>query len=295
MIANYKLLGTLIVLIIVTFLFTSVSYSEDVQPIGDTQSATAPPAKANSAATEANAPAKVEANNAENPAGSTVSKTTSEQAQKNSNGEKAEQDKKKLKYPKKRTMKLSEDTEAPIAAKDPATYELSNRRLIEDYIVQDTHPYDRGEHMLISAFMGAIGGSVVGGLVGFSQYNSNNSTQSQNMLITYAGIGAGVGAFAGIFTTFFEQGKIYQFAIGKFLLKYSWYGALGGAVIGAGIGFIPYSSSGDTGDIFRYMGYGAGVGLLAGLTFFFIDLPEHIKLFSYQRADQTGIALALHF
>jgi len=192
-------------------------------------------------------------------------------------------------------MKLSEDTEAPLVDKNPATYELSNKRLIDDYIVQDTHPYDRGEHMLISAFMGAIGGSVVGGLVGFSQYNSNNSTQSQNMLINYADIGAGVGAFAGIFTTFFERGRIYQFAIGKFLLKYSWYGALGGAVIGAGIGFIPYSSSGDSGDIFRYMGYGAGVGLLAGLTFFFIDLPEHLKLFSYQRADQTGIALALHF
>jgi len=197
---------------------------------------------------------------------------------------------------KKPAIKLAEDREdGPPPEKDPATYELSNRRLVEDYTTLDKAPYDRGEHIFISALFGGIGGALVGGLVGFSQYDKNNITASQNSLYLYGGAGAGAGAIIGIATTFFERGKIEQFAIGKFLMKYSWYGAVGGGLLGAGVGLIPYSSSNDYSDIFRYGGYGAGVGFIAGLVMFAFDLPEHLKLYTWRREDQNVIAMTLRF
>lgn len=197
---------------------------------------------------------------------------------------------------KKRVIKLADDKENSLMPeKDPATYELSNKRLIDDYTELDRRPWDRGEHILISSLMGAIGGGIVGGMVGLSGFDQNSETKTLNSLYAFGGAGAGVGVLAGITTTFFERGKVEQFAIGKFLLKYSWYGAIGGALIGGGIGLVPYASSGDYGDIARYAGYGAGVGLAAGLTFFFIDLPDHLKLYSYRRDDQSVIMLAWRF
>lgn len=197
---------------------------------------------------------------------------------------------------KKKVIKLAEDSEDPPPVEhDPATYQLSNKRMLDEYTTQDLRPFDRGEHMLISAFVGGIAGSVVGGLVGFSMYDKNNETQSKNYLYAFGGGGAGAGAVAGIIVTFFETNKIAQFAIGKFLMKYSWYGAIGGGLLGAGVGMIPYASSNDYSDILRYGGYGAGVGLVAGLTLFFFDLPEHLKLYSYRRADQNIVVLTLRF
>lgn len=197
---------------------------------------------------------------------------------------------------KKRTPKLAEDKEDPTPPeKDPATYELSNKKYIDEYTELDRRPWDRGEHLLISAMMGAIGGGVVGGLIGFSGFNKDDETKTLNSFYSFGGAGAGVGVLAGITVTFFERKKVEQFAIGKFLLKYSWYGAIGGALIGAGIGLIPYASSGDYSDIAKYGGYGAGVGLAAGLALFFIDLPDHLKLYTYKRDDQSVILLTLRF
>lgn len=202
----------------------------------------------------------------------------------------------KKKERKRSAIKLADDKEeGPPPEKDPATYELSNRKLVEDYTTFDTAPYDRGEHIFISALFGGIGGAVVGGLVGFSRYDKDDSTASTNSLYQFAGIGAGAGAVVGMATTFFERGRIEQFAIGKFLLKYSWYGAVGGGLLGAGVGFIPYSSSGDYGDIVRYAGYGAGIGFVAGLVLFAVDLPEHLRLYTHRREDQNIFALALRF
>lgn len=202
----------------------------------------------------------------------------------------------KKKERKRSAIKLAEDKEeGPPPEKDPATYELSNRKLLEDYTTFDTAPYDRGEHIFISALFGGLGGALVGGLVGFSRYDKDDSTASMNALYRFAGIGAGVGAVAGIATTFFERGRIEQFAIGKFLLKYSWYGAVGGGLLGAGVGFIPYSSSKDSGDIIRYAGYGAGIGFVAGLVLFAIDLPGHLRLYTHHREDQNGVVLSLRF
>lgn len=197
---------------------------------------------------------------------------------------------------RKRTIKMADDKEdAPLPEKDPANYQLANKRLIEDYTAKDLRPFDRGEHILISAFMGGIGGGVVGGLIGLNGYDKDDKTTSLNSLYKFGGIGAGVGVFAGITLTFFERGKIEQFALGKFLLKYSWYGAIGGALLGGGVGLIPYSSSNDYGDIVRYAGYGAGVGLAASLVLFFIDLPDHLKLYTYQREGQNVFVLTLRF
>lgn len=223
------------------------------------------------------------------PAPATAEKAvTTEKAEKSEKSDKAAK--------KKKSIKLAEDPEdPPPKEKDAATYELSNKRMLDDYLGQDLRPFDRGEHMLISAFVGGIGGSVVGGLIGFSMFDKNDETQSKNYLYSFGGAGAGAGAIVGIAVTFFETGKIAQFAIGKFLMKYSWYGAIGGGLLGAGVGFIPYSSSNDYSDILRYGGYGAGIGLVAGLTLFFFDLPEHLKLYSYRQADQNMVALALRF
>lgn len=204
----------------------------------------------------------------------------------------------KPKQPEKkprRSVKLSEDTEEALPDKDPTTYQLSNKKLVAEYTGSDTAPYDRGEHVLISAFMGGIGGAVVGGMIGLAGFNQYDETKTLNTLYTAGGVGAALGVASGIAVTFFERGKIEQFAIGKFLLKYSWYGAIGGGVLGAGVGFIPYSSSGDYSDIMKYAGYGAGIGLAAGLVLFFIDIPDHLKLYSYRRDDQTMIQLALRF
>ena len=198
--------------------------------------------------------------------------------------------------PRKRTIKMADDKDdTVIEEKDPSSYQLSNRRLIEDYTAKDLRPFDRGEHILISAFMGGLGGGVVGGLIGLNGYDKNSDTNTLNALYKFGGIGAGVGVVTGITLTFFERGKIEQFALGKFLLKYSWYGAIGGAILGGGVGLIPYSSSSDTGDIIRYAGYGAGVGLVASLVLFFIDLPDHLKLYTYQREGQNVFMLSLRF
>jgi len=196
----------------------------------------------------------------------------------------------------KRAVKLAEDGEeiAP-PEKDPKDYQLSTKRLTAELSEQDTHPYDRGEHYMISALFGAIGGGVVGGWIGLSQYSTANETTSKETLYTFAGVGAGVGVLAGITTAIFETGKIEQFAIGKFLLKYSWYGAAGGGLLGAGIGIIPYSKSGDTSDLLNYSGYGAAIGLVAGLTFFAIELPTHLKLYTYRRDDQSAVAIVWAF
>lgn len=221
---------------------------------------------------------------------------TAEMTDKAAKSEKGEKTEKGAKKKKPAVMKIAEDAEdPPPKEKDVETYQLSNKRMLDDYLGQDLRPFDRGEHMLISALVGGIAGSVVGGLVGFSMFDKNDETQSKNYLYSFGGAGAGAGAIIGIAVTFFETGKIAQFAIGKFLMKYSWYGAIGGGLLGAGIGFIPYSSSNDYGDILRYGGYGAGIGLVAGLTLFFFDLPEHLKLYTYRQADQNMIALALRF
>lgn len=197
---------------------------------------------------------------------------------------------------RKRTIKMADDKEdTVIEEKDPSNYQLSNKKLIEDYTAKDLRPFDRGEHILISAFMGGIGGGVVGGLIGLNGYDKNNDTTTLNSLYKFGGVGAGVGVVTGITLTFFERGKIEQFALGKFLLKYSWYGAIGGGILGAGVGLIPYSSSSDYGDIVRYAGYGAGVGLVASLVLFFIDLPDHLKLYTYQREGQNVFMLTLRF
>jgi hypothetical protein len=197
---------------------------------------------------------------------------------------------------KKKVIKLADDKEeqrAPV--RDPATYELSNKKMVDDFNEFDRHPYDRGEHILISTLFGAFGGAVVGGMTGFYAFDKNDETKSKNALYTFGGVGAGVGALGGLAVSFFERRQIEQFGIGKFLLKYSWYGAFGGALIGAGVGMIPYASSGDYSDIIRNAGYGAGAGFIAGLALFFIDLPDHLKIFSYRRDDQNTIVLALRF
>jgi hypothetical protein len=207
---------------------------------------------------------------------------------------KIEKDKKR---PAKHVIKMADDVEddSALPAKDPATYELSNKKLLAEYGVRDAQPFDRGEHMLISGLMGGIGGAFVGGLIGFVGFDKNDETASKNNLYLYGGIGAGVGAVSGIFVTFFERGKIEQFSIGRFLLKYSWYGAIGGGLLGAGVGFIPYASSNDYGDILRYGGYGAAIGLAAGLTLFAFDLPDHLKLYTYRREDQNVLMVSLRF
>lgn len=237
-------------------------------------------------AADAETPAKVA-----EPAAAEAAKPAAEVTEK---AEKTEKSDKAAK--KKKTIKMAEDPEdPPPKEKDAATYEVSNKRMLDEYLTQDLRPFDRGEHMLISALVGGIAGSVVGGLVGFSMYDKNDETASKNYLYSFGGAGAGAGAIIGLAVTFFETGKIAQFAIGKFLMKYSWYGAIGGGLLGAGIGFIPYSSSNDYSDIVRYGGYGAGIGLVAGLTLFFFDLPEHLKLYTYRQADQNMVALALRF
>lgn len=211
------------------------------------------------------------------------------------NTSKAE-DKEKKKPHKRGTIKLAEDQEEPPPPeRDPATYQLSNPKLLEEYTRAEVAPYDRGEHMFIAALFGGIGGGVVGGLTGLSQYDKDNAERTRERLYTFTGIGIGAGAVLGITTTFFERGKIEQFAIGKFLLRYSWYGSIGGALLGTGVGFIPYSASRDSGDLVRYAGYGAGAGLALGLLFFAIDLPGHLRLYSLRRAEQDIYAIAWYF
>lgn len=203
---------------------------------------------------------------------------------------------KKLKGGRRRAIKMADDKEEPaVPEPDPTTHQLKNKVLIEDYTSKDLRPFDRGEHILISALMGGIGGGFVGGLIGLKGYNKDDDTKTLNSLYVFGGVGAGVGVFTGITLTFFERGKIEQFALGKFLLKYSWYGAIGGAILGGGVGLIPYSSSSDYGDIIRYAGYGAGIGLAASLVLFFVDLPDHLRLYTYQRDGQNVMMLTLRF
>jgi len=199
---------------------------------------------------------------------------------------------------KKAVIKLAEDEDNSSAAPpeiDPKDYNLKNPKMITELSGDDRHPWDRGEHLMISAFFGALGGAGVGAMIGLSGYDKNDMTTTQNKIFLGTGIGAGVGALSGITVSFFERGRYTQFGIGKFLWKYAWYGTLGGAALGAGVGFIPYSSSNDYSDLFKYAGYGAAVGLAAGITLFFFDLPEHLKIYAYRRNDQEILGIAWVF
>ena len=199
---------------------------------------------------------------------------------------------------KKTVIKLADDDDGGGVAPpeiDPANYSLQNPKMITELSGNDRHPWDRGEHLMISAVFGAIGGAGVGAMIGLAGYNANDMTATQNKLFLGGGIGAGVGVLSGITVSLFERGRYTQFGIGKFLWKYAWYGTLGGAALGAAVGFIPYSSSNDISDIFKVAGYGAGIGFAAGLTLFFIELPEHLKIYAYRRNDQEIVGIAWAF
>lgn len=152
---------------------------------------------------------------------------------------------------------------------------LKNPELIERYHPTNKHDFETGEHAFINMFVGAFTGGVFGGAAGLSMYKEDDNTNNENNLIKFAAIGGAAGLIGGGIITFFEFRKNLQFTMGKDVLDHTWYGGLGGAMLGALIGLIPYSSSKKTEDILTFTGYGSAAGVAIGLGIYaFYSLPR---------------------
>ncbi|RME88372.1 MAG: hypothetical protein D6767_10310 [Candidatus Hydrogenedentota bacterium] len=121
--------------------------------------------------------------------------------------------------------------------------------------------YETGEHWMVNLLVGAFSGAALGTLTGLSMYNSSDMTATNQNLVIFAGGGGLAGGILGGVFTWIEIGRGEQFTIGKEFMDYSWYGGIGGGVLGAMAGLIPYASSKNTDDILKFTGYGAGIGI----------------------------------
>lgn len=189
---------------------------------------------------------------------------------------------KKEKSKKKNVIKLEDEQSDAnkLPEKDPTTYKLKNEAIIEEFFSSKYNNYDTGEHLMINLIMGSLTGAVAGTAIGFSVYNSDTWESSRNNLYLFGGAGAITGVLSAGVVTWFEARRKEQFTIGRFLMKYTWYGVFGGGMIGAAIGLIPYSSSENGDDIIRFAGYGAGAGFAGSIVLFFIDVPDYLKIYA---------------
>lgn len=197
---------------------------------------------------------------------------------------------KKEKAKKRKKLKLEDEqneSEKP-PEKDPATYKLKNEEMIEDFFSSKFNNYDTGEHLMINIIMGSVTGAMAGTAIGFSVYNTETWESSRNNLYLYGGAGAIAGVVSAGIVTWFETMRKEQFTIGRLLMKYSWYGVFGGAMMGAAFGLIPYSNSENVNDLINYAGYGSAIGLTGSIVLFFFDVPDYLKIYAGPDMRNTG-------
>lgn len=111
---------------------------------------------------------------------------------------------------------------------------------------------------------GVVSGGAIGAIGGFSLYNSNDLTTSNANLQLFALGGLGVGGAVGVTIAIFERLDGTQFTLGPKIFNNSWYGTLGGMMVGAITGSIIYMGSENTDHILNGLGYGALGGFVAG-------------------------------
>ena len=145
---------------------------------------------------------------------------------------------------------------------------LANPSLIKKFSVSNSEKMTIAEHSSINMFTGTFSGAVFGSLSGLSLYDSSKYKPEASIYL-FGGIFGAVGLLTGLLTTYLEYRKGIQFDIGKPILNYTWLGTIGGALLGALVGLIPYSSSNKTDDILRFSGYGSMFGLLTGTILYF--------------------------
>jgi len=146
--------------------------------------------------------------------------------------------------------------------------------LYKNYIKSQTN-LDKGEHFTLNLVVGVFTGGLFGYAGSYSLYHEPETDldkeENENNQLLFASIFGIVGGVTGALLTWIEISNNIQFKYGKSLLNYTWYGTLGGGIIGALAGMIPYSQDANKDHIYNYMGYGAMGGMLAGALLYVWD------------------------
>lgn len=154
---------------------------------------------------------------------------------------------------------------------------LVNDELIKRYLDDDSL-YNPEERFLATTIMGTFSGFVFGSVGSLALYDSNNTDdENTNNLLLFGGI-LGVGGMAtGATIAWIEHQNKKYFTIGPAMLKYTWYGTLAGALLGAMASLPVYATSEETDDILNFTGYGSLIGLTTGFTMFFFRSPDNLN------------------
>ena len=148
---------------------------------------------------------------------------------------------------------------------------LKNQKLVDEYLYESDVYYSFGEYLLLNMFMGLLTGGIYGGAMGFFNYDSQQTTGKFNTLLIVTGAAGGFGLLAGGIIAFIEHlQKRRDFHIGKPILTYTLYSTVVGAILGSIFGVIPYTSTNDTDSIINFMSYGAALGFVSGIVFYFL-------------------------
>jgi len=168
---------------------------------------------------------------------------------------------------------------------------LKNQALIDEFKESyfDNTPTDR---LVTNMFYGFITGGLMGFAGGLSFY-----TTATNLTPFYISAGAVglTGAVAGAIIALVENSTRNPL-LGNDLLKFTWYGVIGGAMIGAVSGLLPYSSTGNMTTLLNWTGYGVYAGIGVGVALFLI-LPKsslnHVTLST--NAERTVLCYNYRF
>ncbi|MDH4262607.1 MAG: hypothetical protein OEV78_06145 [Spirochaetia bacterium] len=145
---------------------------------------------------------------------------------------------------------------------------LKNPGLMQEFkdVNYDDSPTDRVADYL---FYGLLTGGIMGMGGGLAFYTTSNNLTP--LYISAGGVGA-AGAVTGVIVALIEN-SVHNPLIGSDLLKYTWYGVVGGAMIGGLAGLIPYSTTKNINSILNGIGYGSYAGIGVGMALFFV-LPK---------------------
>lgn len=132
----------------------------------------------------------------------------------------------------------------------------------------DSSPTD---HVVTTLFYGLLTGGIMGMAGGLSFYTTTTATDLTPLYIS-AGVVGITGALAGAIVAMVEN-STHNPLLGSDLLKLTWYGVIGGAMIGSVAGLFPYSTTGDSVTLLNWIGYGSYAGIGVGVALFLI-LPK---------------------
>jgi len=148
---------------------------------------------------------------------------------------------------------------------------LQNPVLTQEF--RDSFESSGIENGILYFFYGAVSGGLMGLGGGLSFYKTSGDFSP---LFIPAGIMAATGGVSGVLISILERSTRNP-TIGAQLFEYSWYGLMGGALIGGLAGIIPYTANKDIVSLLNWVGYGAFGGLAGGVVLYFFAPQKYLK------------------